>query len=90
MFTNHILDQNLVSILLIEVFLENFDIQKFTGTDLGRAHAIVYETLLDDEENQILGVNHVGDLGGVTPAFVTLFSITEFSYLIRWGEVSNL
>lgn len=50
---------------------------------------MVYEALLDDEENQILGINHIGDVGGVTPAFVTLFTITEFSYLIRWGEVST-
>lgn len=61
---------------------------KFTGTDMARAHAITYETLMEDEENQILGVNHIADLGAVGPSFVTLFSVTEFAYLIKWGEVS--
>ncbi|CAH1171343.1 unnamed protein product [Phaedon cochleariae] len=65
-----------------------FDIQKFDGTDMSRAHAITYETLMDDEENQILGVSHVGDVSAVGPSFIGLFSITEFAYLIRWGEQS--
>lgn len=69
------------------VFLGKFDLDKFTGTDMARAHAITYETLMEDEENQILGVNHIADLGAVGPSFVTLFSVTEFAYLIKWGEV---
>ncbi|XP_018569220.1 alpha-tocopherol transfer protein-like [Anoplophora glabripennis] len=68
--------------------LGKFDLDKFNGTDMSRAHAITYETLMEDEENQILGVNHVADLGAVGPSFVTLFSVTEFAYLIRWGEQS--
>ncbi|XP_074028766.1 cellular retinaldehyde binding protein isoform X2 [Leptinotarsa decemlineata] len=65
-----------------------FDLQKFNGNDLSRAHIITYETLISDEDNQILGVNHVGDIGGVGPGYLTLFSITEFGYLIKWGEQS--
>ncbi|KAJ8925055.1 hypothetical protein NQ315_001226 [Exocentrus adspersus] len=65
-----------------------FDLDKFTGQDMAKAHAVTYETLMEDEENQILGVNHVADLGAVSPSFVTLFSVTEFAYLIRWGEQS--
>ncbi|KAJ8957535.1 hypothetical protein NQ318_020574 [Aromia moschata] len=68
--------------------LSKFDLQKYSGTDMARAHVIVYETLLDDEETQIMGVNHVADVESVGPAFITLFSITEFAYLIRWGEQS--
>ncbi|XP_060535535.1 retinaldehyde-binding protein 1 [Cylas formicarius] len=65
-----------------------FDARVFSGLDMGRAHAVTYETLLSDEENQILGVVHVADLAGLNPAFLTLFSVTEFGYLIKWGEQS--
>ncbi|KAJ8976905.1 hypothetical protein NQ317_014076 [Molorchus minor] len=68
--------------------LGKFDLQKYNGADMGKAHAITYETLLDDEENQILGVNHVADMGAVSTAYLTLFTITEFAYLVRWGEQS--
>lgn len=54
---------------------------------MAKAHAITYETLINDEENQILGVNHIANLAGVSTAFLTLFSISEFATLIRWGEV---
>ncbi|XP_050294749.1 retinaldehyde-binding protein 1 [Anthonomus grandis grandis] len=68
--------------------LNKFDAKIYTGTDMARAHAITYETLLADEENQILGVTHVADIGGVNASFLTLFSVTDFGYLIKWGEQS--
>ncbi|RZC35208.1 alpha-tocopherol transfer protein-like, partial [Asbolus verrucosus] len=61
---------------------------EYTGRDICQAHAITYETLLDDEENQILGINHVADLEGLSAAFLTLWSISEFATIIRWGEQS--
>ncbi|KYB28392.1 Retinaldehyde-binding protein 1-like Protein [Tribolium castaneum] len=64
------------------------DPHQFTGTDVGLAHAITYETLLADEDNQIAGVNHVCDADGLSAAFLTLWSITEFATIIRWGEQS--
>lgn len=54
---------------------------------MARAHIITYETLLDDEANQILGITHVGDAINCGAAYVTLWSINEFITLIRWGEV---
>lgn len=69
-------------------FLGKFDAKKYTGMDLAKAHAITYETLLTEEETQILGVTHVADIGGVNASFATLFSVTDFGYLIKWGEVS--
>lgn len=56
---------------------------------MGLAHAITYETLLADEDNQIAGVNHVCDANGISAAFLTLWSLTEFATIIRWGEVCN-
>nr|CAI5823391.1 unnamed protein product [Callosobruchus analis] len=69
--------------------LSKFDVSKFSGVDLARSHAITYETLVDDDESQILGVHHVADVEAVSPQFLTLFTITEFSYLIRWGEMHH-
>ncbi|CAH1990785.1 unnamed protein product [Acanthoscelides obtectus] len=68
--------------------LSKFDVSKFNGVDLAKSHAITYETLLDDDETQILGVHHVADVETISPQFLTLFTITEFSYLIKWGEQS--
>lgn len=68
--------------------LSKLDPKRHTGVDLAKAHAITYETLLADEENQILGLNHVADVEGGNASFLTLFSITEFAVLIRWGEQS--
>ncbi|KAL1518035.1 hypothetical protein ABEB36_001721 [Hypothenemus hampei] len=65
-----------------------FDPKKYSGMHLAKAHAIVYETLLAEEDNQILGVTHVADLRGVNPSFFTLFSASDFGYLIKWGEQS--
>ncbi|KAG5870427.1 hypothetical protein JTB14_033238 [Gonioctena quinquepunctata] len=64
------------------------DLQKFNGTDLSRAHAVTYETLMNDEDNQILGVNHVANIGAACPAYISLFSVTDFGYIIKWGEQS--
>ncbi|CAH1366631.1 retinaldehyde-binding protein 1 [Tenebrio molitor] len=61
---------------------------EYTGRDICLAHAITYETLLADEENQILGINHIADLDGLSAAFLTLWSISEFATIIRWGEQS--
>ncbi|KAF7274974.1 hypothetical protein GWI33_012365 [Rhynchophorus ferrugineus] len=68
--------------------LSKFDPKRYTGTDMARAHAITYETLLTEEENQILGVVHVADIGAINASFVTLFTVTEFGTLIKWGEQS--
>lgn len=54
---------------------------------MARVHAITYETLIEHEENQILGFNHVGDGDGASPAYISIWSITEFATLLKWGEV---
>ncbi|KAG8263329.1 hypothetical protein J6590_035167 [Homalodisca vitripennis] len=67
---------------------QNFDPYKFTNSDMSKAHMITYETLLEDEECQVMGFTHVGDAKGVSAAHITLWSPIEFSNLIRWGEQS--
>lgn len=52
-------------VLIDEVtFLGNFNIDQCTSYDMSRAHMLTYETLIDDESNQILGFTHVGDAAG--------------------------
>lgn len=65
-----------------------FNLQKFSGADLAKTFALTYETLLDDEENQILGVTHVANLAGASLNYVPLFTATEFGTMVRWGEQS--
>lgn len=65
----------------------HFDPYKFTASDMSKAHMITYETLLEDEECQVLGFVHIGDLKGVSAAHITLWTPIEFTTLVRWGEV---
>lgn len=68
-------------------FAENFDIRKFNNRDMARMHIITYETLINDEINQVMGFTHFGDLATISPAYITLFGPSEFATLIKWGEV---
>lgn len=55
---------------------------------MARAHVIAYETILDDEINQIIGVTHLGDASNCGTEFVALWPVTDFITLLRWGEVN--
>lgn len=65
-----------------------FDLNKFSGVDMAKVHVITYETLLEDETNQVLGFNHVGNVSGASMNHVPLFTVSDFAYMVRWGEVS--
>ncbi|KAK5637887.1 hypothetical protein RI129_000190 [Pyrocoelia pectoralis] len=67
---------------------KKFDTSIYTSTDMARAHMLTYETLVDDEDTQILGVTHVGDLAGASPSLITMWSVTEFATLLKWSEQS--
>nr|CAD7197898.1 unnamed protein product [Timema douglasi] len=66
-----------------------FDPYKFKNVDMAKAHMITYEACLDDEQTQIAGFTHVGDVADVSAAFITLWSPTEFSTIVKWGEIHN-
>lgn len=44
---------------------------------------------MNDEINQVMGYTHVGDLSAISPAYLTLFTPTEFATLVKWGEVKR-
>jgi hypothetical protein len=54
-----------------------------------KAHFIVYETLTESQEDQILGVVHIGDFTGATKEHITLWrNPTDLMRLLKWGEQS--
>ncbi|XP_066258018.1 retinaldehyde-binding protein 1-like [Euwallacea similis] len=63
-----------------------FDLEKFTNGDMCRIHGIVYETLMEDEENQVRGFVHFADGSGVGFAYLTLFTIREAVRIVKNGE----
>lgn len=58
--------------------LGNFDPAIHSSEDVARAHCVTYETLLESQENQILGVVHIGDLSGISTAHVNAWNPTDF------------
>ncbi|XP_065340972.1 clavesin-2 [Cloeon dipterum] len=64
------------------------DPYKFTCADMTKAHIMTYEALLEDETNQVHGFCHVSDLAGIAAAHVTLWSPSEFTTAVKWGEQS--
>ncbi|XP_077302171.1 alpha-tocopherol transfer protein-like [Arctopsyche grandis] len=67
---------------------QKFDPMKYTCEDMARIHILTYEALLEDEENQIRGVVHVGDLRGLSASHISCWSPELFARMIRWGEQS--
>lgn len=49
---------------------------------------MVYETLMEDEENQIRGYVHFVDVTGVTLPYMTLFTPKEAVRIVKNAEVN--
>ena len=54
-----------------------------SGHDVLALQAMTFETLLQDEENQIRGIVHLGDVGGATLRHYTFFPL---DYMMRIGK----
>lgn len=50
-------------------------------------HAITYETLMEDEENQVVGYVHFADGDGFSFPHLTLFTPREAVRIVKNGEV---
>ncbi|XP_074100916.1 clavesin-1-like [Cotesia typhae] len=66
-----------------------FDPYKYTSAQMVRAHSLVSEVLMDDEENQVRGYTHVNDESGLTMGHVSAFSFTDIRNLLRWIQSST-
>ncbi|XP_014206648.1 clavesin-2-like [Copidosoma floridanum] len=63
-----------------------FDPYKFTNADMCKIHGITYESLMEDEENQIRGFVHFADGAGVSFPHLTLFTPKEAVRIVKNGE----
>ena len=62
---------------------------KYNNSDQVKAHMMVYETLLESQEEQILGVVHIGDFAGASSSHVGIWrNPVEFLRIMKWGEQS--
>lgn len=66
----------------------NFDPHIYNSVAQAKAHFIAFETLLDDQQNQVVGFTHICDMGGVTAAHLTNWKPSDFGRTLRWGEQS--
>lgn len=64
-----------------------FNPHKHTNIDFVKIHGLVFETLLEDEENQIRGFVHVIDGAGVGFSHLTLFTPKEAVRIAKNAEV---
>lgn len=60
-----------------------FDPYRFTSAQMARAHSLVTEALLDDEESQIAGYTHINDEEGLSMGLVSLWSLTDIRNMLR-------
>ncbi|KAF7988467.1 hypothetical protein HCN44_001040 [Aphidius gifuensis] len=60
-----------------------FDPYKFTSAQMARAHSIVVESLMDEEDNQVHGYIHVNDESGLTMGHVSAWSLTDIKNMLR-------
>ncbi|XP_025423691.1 alpha-tocopherol transfer protein-like isoform X3 [Sipha flava] len=63
-----------------------FNPSKWCNTEMTRMHAITYETLLEDQENQIRGFVHYTDAAGMCLQQLTLFTPREAIRIVKNGE----
>lgn len=60
-----------------------FDNTRYTSCQMARAHSLVCETLMDDEESQIAGYTHINDESGLTMGFLSLWSLTDLRNMLK-------
>lgn len=60
-----------------------FDPYKFTSAQMARAHSIVVESLMDEEDNQVHGYIHVNDESGLTMGHISAWSLTDIKNMLR-------
>lgn len=64
-----------------------FNPSKWTNADMCRMHGVTYETLMEDQENQIRGFIHYIDAAGMSLQQLTLFTPREAVRIVKNGEV---
>ncbi|XP_063702524.1 clavesin-2 [Culicoides brevitarsis] len=60
-----------------------FDTSRYTSAQMARAHSLVCEVLLDDEENQVAGYTHINDESGLTMSILSLWSLVDLKNMLK-------
>lgn len=60
-----------------------FDPYKYTSVHMARAHSLVVECLMDDEENQIRGYSYCNDESGLTMGHISLWSLNDIRKILQ-------
>ncbi|KAK5640002.1 hypothetical protein RI129_010813 [Pyrocoelia pectoralis] len=63
-----------------------FDLSKYTNGDMLKIAGTTFETLIEDEENQVKGFVYLADGHGCGLPYVTLFTPLELVRLVKNGE----
>lgn len=63
-----------------------FDPYKHANVDMLKVHGLTYETLMENEENQIRGFVHIVDASGVNLPYMTIFTPKEAVRIVKNGE----
>lgn len=64
-----------------------FDPYRFTSAQMARAHSLVTEALLDDEESQVAGYSHINDEEGLSMGLLSLWSLTDIRAMLKCIQV---
>uniref|UniRef100_A0A336MXQ0 CSON008996 protein n=1 Tax=Culicoides sonorensis TaxID=179676 RepID=A0A336MXQ0_CULSO len=63
-----------------------FNPSKYINIDMIKMHGVCYETLMEDQENQIRGFVHMVDCSGLGLKHMTLFTPKEAVRIVKNGE----
>jgi len=72
------------SIINYNLLLGIFNPSKWTNSDMCRMHGVTYETLMEDQENQVRGFIHYTDAAGMSLQQLTLFTPKEAIRIKKW------
>ncbi|CRK98400.1 CLUMA_CG011759, isoform A, partial [Clunio marinus] len=66
-----------------------FDATRFTSAQMARTHAMVVESLLDEQESQVAGYCYITDEAGLTMNHVSLWSLIDLKKMSKCIQVSS-
>ncbi|XP_026462070.1 clavesin-2 isoform X2 [Ctenocephalides felis] len=61
----------------------HFDPYKYTSAQMARAHSLVCEALLDEEQSQVAGYSYINDEDGLQMGHLSLWSLSDIRSLLR-------
>lgn len=64
-----------------------FDTYRFTSAQMARAHSLVCESLLDDEESQVAGYTYLNDESGLSMSLLGLWSLSDIKSMLSCIQV---